>query len=101
MGDETAGVSDKEQLVISIRWVDNCFVVHEDFIGMHPLERTNADQVAAILNNALLRINLNLQCARWQCYDGAAAKAGEKTGVATQFKTTGMDMPQIWQSLMP
>ena len=82
MGDETAGVSDKEQLVICIRWVDNRFVVHEDFIGMHPLERTNADQVAAILKNALLRINLNIQRARWQCYDGGAAKAGEKTGVA-------------------
>ena len=100
MADET-DVSNKEQLVTCIRWVGDCFVIHEDFIGMHPLERTNADQVAAILNNALLRINLNLQCARWQCYDGAAAKAGEKTGVATQFKTTVMDMPQIWQSLMP
>ena len=82
MGDETAGVSDKEQLVICIRWVDNRFVVHEDFIGMHPLERTNADQVAAILKNALLRINLNIRRTRWQCYDGGAAKAGEKTGVA-------------------
>ena len=87
MGDETAGVSDKEQLVICIRWVDDCFVIHEDFIEMHPLERTNADQVVAILKNALLRINLNIQRARGQCYDGAATKADEKTGVATQIKT--------------
>ena len=54
---------------------------------MYPLERTNADQVVAILKNALLRINLNIQRARGQCYDGAATKAGEKTGVATQIKT--------------
>ena len=40
------------------------FVVHKDFIGMHPLERTSADQVVAILKNALLRINFNIQRAR-------------------------------------
>ena len=53
---------------------------------MHLLERTNADQVVAILKNALLRINLNIQRARGQCYDGAATKADEKTGVATQME---------------
>ena len=57
MADETADVSNKEQLAICIRWVDDCFVIHKDFIGMHPLERTSADQVVAILKNALLRMN--------------------------------------------
>ena len=61
MADETADISNKEQLFICIRWVDDCFVIHEDFIGMHPLERTNADQVVATLKNALLRINFNIQ----------------------------------------
>ena len=54
---------------------------------MHPLERTTADQVVAILKNTLLRMNLNIQRARGQCYDGAAIMAGEKTGVASQIKT--------------
>jgi len=75
MADETADVSNKEQLVVCIRWVDVCFVIHKDFIGMHPLKRTSADQVVAILTNVLR-----------QCYDGAATKAGEKTGIATQIK---------------
>ena len=83
MADETADVSNKEQLCI--RWVDDCFVIHDYFIGMHPLERANADQVVAILKNALLRINLNIQRARGQCYDRAATKAGDKTGVATPY----------------
>ena len=86
MADETAYVSKNEQLVICIRWVDDCFVIHEDFIGMHPLERTNADQVVAILKNALLNLNVQRARARGQCYDGAAE---EKTGVATQIKTIG------------
>ena len=38
MADETAYVSNKEQLVIYIRWADDCFVIYEDFIVMHPLE---------------------------------------------------------------
>ena len=62
MVDETADVSNKEQLVICIWWVDDCFVIHKDFIGMHPLERTTADQVVAILKNGLLTTNLNIQC---------------------------------------
>ena len=45
--DEAADVSNKEQLIICIWWVDECFVIHDDFIGMHPLERTNADQVVS------------------------------------------------------
>ena len=81
IADETADVSNKEQLVICTWWVDDCFVIHEDFISMHPLERTTADQVVAILKNALLRMNLNIQHACGQCYDGAATMAGEKTGV--------------------
>ena len=64
MADETADVFSKE-LVICIRWVDDCFVTHKDFIRMHPLERTNADQVVAILKNALPRINTNIQRALW------------------------------------
>ena len=54
---------------------------------MHPLERTSADQVVAVLKNAQLRINLNIWRLRGQCCDNAATKAGEKTGVATQIKT--------------
>ena len=76
MADETADVSNKEKLVFAFGGLTTV-------IGMHPLERTNVDQVA-ILKNALLRINLNTQRARGQCYDGAATKAGEKTGVSAR-----------------
>ena len=44
MADETAHVFNKEQLVICIPWVDDCFVIREDFIGMHPLERTTTTE---------------------------------------------------------
>ena len=83
MADETVDVSNKEQLVICIGWVNDCFVIHEDFIAMHLLERPNADQVAAILKNALLRIKRDFR----QSCDEVATKADQKTGVATQIRT--------------
>ena len=49
MADETADVSNKEQLVICIRWVDDDLVIHEDFIGMHPLKNTTADHIVSII----------------------------------------------------
>ena len=39
MPGETADVSNKEQLVIYIRWADDRFVVCEVFVGMHPSEK--------------------------------------------------------------
>ena len=48
MADETA-VSNTEQLVICIRWVDENLIAHEDFIGMHPIERTTADVIVGVL----------------------------------------------------
>ena len=89
MADETADVSIKEQLVVCIRWVDDKFVIHEDFIGMWPLPRTTADQIVETLREALQQMNLDIQNARGQCYDGAATMAGEKTGVATIKSVNG------------
>ena len=86
MADETADISNKEQLVICILWVDENFVVHEDFLGIHSLERTTADNIVFIIKDVLLRMNLKIQNARGQCYDGAATMAGKRKGVATQIK---------------
>ncbi|XP_029208676.2 zinc finger MYM-type protein 1-like [Acropora millepora] len=84
MADETADISNKEQLVVCIGWVDENFV-HEDFIAMYPLERTTADHIVAVLKNCI-SMHLRVENARGQCYDGASTMAGEKTGVATQIK---------------
>lgn len=87
MADETADVSVKEQLVVCIRWVNDKFIIHEDFMGMLPLPRTTGDQIVETLRDALQQMNLNIQNARNQCYDGAVTMAGEKTGVATKIKS--------------
>ena len=86
MADKTADISNKEKLVECIRWADENFAVHEDYIAMYPLERTTADHIVAVLKNCLISMHLRIENARGQCYDGASTMAGEKTGVATQIK---------------
>lgn len=49
MGDESADVANHEQLVICIRWVDDEFEIHEEFIGMHPLDGMSANVIVHVI----------------------------------------------------
>ena len=57
--------------------------MHEDFIGMYHVNKTDAESLMAAVTDILLRLNLPLSMCRGQCYDGAAVMAGVKSGVAT------------------
>ena len=86
MADETADISNTEQLAVCFRWIDKNMEVHEDFVGLHPLSKTTADSIVQVLKDVLLRMNLDLNDIRRQCYGGAATMSGKASGVATQFK---------------
>ena len=49
MGDETADISNKEQLALCIRWVDDDLQFHEDFIGIHKIPNTTADEIVKVI----------------------------------------------------
>ena len=53
---------------------------------MHPLANTKADHIVLVIKDILLLMNLKIQNARGQCYDGASVMAGIKSGVGTQLK---------------
>ena len=42
MVDQTSGVSDKEQAIFCICWVDENLFLYEDFLGLYEMEKTNA-----------------------------------------------------------
>ena len=86
MADETADISNTEQLAVCFRWIDKNMEAHEDFVGLPPLSRRTADSIVQVLKDVLLRMNLDLNDSRGQCYDGAATMSGKASGVATQFK---------------
>ena len=85
--DETADTSNKEQMVLCMRWVDENLIPHEEFIGLHAIPDTSADEIVAIIKDILLRMNLGIENARGQCYDGASSMSGKRSGVATQIKS--------------
>ena len=86
IADETKDVSNQEQLVVTIRWVDKMYDVHEDVIGMVNVVSTTADSITVTIKRVLENCNLSLSNCRGQAYDGAANMMGCLKGVAEQLK---------------
>ena len=85
MSDECTDASNREQLVICIRWVDSNLEAHEEFIGLYKIDNIQADTIVAVIRDALARLNLALSTCHGQCYDGASTMKGAKSGVATKL----------------
>ena len=68
---EVTDSSNKEQVIVCLRWVDKKFEPHEDFIGLHFVDDIRATTVH-VLKDTILRMNLQMFMCRAQCYDGAS-----------------------------
>ena len=86
MADETTDSSNKEQLVIVFRHVDNELFAHEEFVGLYQLDKTDATTIVTAIRDVLLMLNLDIHRLRGQCYDGASTMSGLKSGVARQIQ---------------
>ncbi len=86
MVDETTDVSNKEQLTLVVRWVDENFDVFEEFLGLYSLQTTTADSIVSAITDALLRFQISINKVRGQCYDGCSTMAGVQGGVATKIQ---------------
>ena len=83
LADETRDVSNREQLTICLRWVDENFDINEDFIGLVKLTDTKASIFS--IKDVLLRLGLLMNRCRAQGYDGASNFMGHMNGVAKNF----------------
>ena len=81
MADESTDASNIEQLVICICWVDKEMTVCEEYIGLMPVAQTNADTIVICIKDVLRHMNLRIQDARGQCYDGCSTMTGTKMGL--------------------
>ena len=68
IADEATDVNNREQLNLSIRYIDDDYVVHEDPIGLCSLPNTFAETVYSVLKDLLLRCDLSLKLCRGQAY---------------------------------
>ena len=56
IGDEAADISNKEQLVLCIRWVDDDLQFHEDFTGIHKIPNTTTDEIVKVIKVINLKL---------------------------------------------
>ena len=87
LADETRDISNKEQLVICIRWVDSQYTVFEEPIGMFNIPQTDSAAILAAMKDVLLRCSLPIEKCRGQGYDGASNMMGRLNGVASKLKS--------------
>lgn len=86
IADETTDCSRRSQLSIVLRWVDNQFEIHEDFVGFFELpEDATAQTLAIVLKDCLLRLGIDVSNMRGQCYDGASVMSGQRSDVAKRI----------------
>ena len=86
MADESADVSNKEQVVICIRWIDDNLIAHEDFISLKPVAKCTSEMIANVIKETINQMRLKVSNLRGQCYDDAAVIAGDKNGIAAKIK---------------
>ena len=86
MVDEMTDVSNKEQAVLCFRWVSDDLIAHEDFVELYGIENTEAKTLVNMILDVLTRLNLSIKKLRGQCYDGASAMSGPRSGVAKQIR---------------
>lgn len=84
--DETADISRKEQVSISFRITTLDFEVNEIFIGFYHTPNTKSSTLLKIVEDVLLRYNLQFCNLRGQCYDGAAAMSGKISGLQKRVR---------------
>ena len=77
---EVTDASNKEQVIVCLRWVDSYLEPHEDFIGLHVVDDIATDTIVHVLKDTVLRMNLDMSMCCAQCYDDTSnmKKAGKE-----------------------
>ena len=77
--------SNKEQLVICIRWIGKDLEVHVNVIGLYAVADISAQTIFKVVQDALVQVNLELNKCLGQCYDGSSTTSVPRSGVAKQL----------------
>ncbi|ESQ50249.1 hypothetical protein EUTSA_v10002181mg [Eutrema salsugineum] len=75
--DESADVSDKEQMAVVFRFVDKFGLVKERFIGISHVKETSSLTLKHAIDSLFAKNGLSLKKVRGQGYDGASNMKGE------------------------
>lgn len=80
-------MANKEQVVVCLKWVDESYEIYEYFVGLYVVECTKAQKkyYYAVITDVLLRFNPGVSKVPGQCYNGASAMSGEKSGFVAKL----------------
>ena len=87
IADEAADISNKENLSIVVRFVDNNQTICEEFAGFHLCEEgTTGLAIKNLIINAATELGISMNDCGGQCYDGAGNMAGRLNGASSLIK---------------
>ncbi|XP_041361969.1 zinc finger MYM-type protein 1-like [Gigantopelta aegis] len=84
--DGTQDIQGVEQEAICVRYIDDAYDVHEDFIGLYSVSEMTGASLSNMLQDALLRLDLPITHLRAQTYDGASNMSGKYQGCQALIK---------------
>ena len=84
MADESADISNKENLALVIRFIDSEQNVREEFVGLRECgEDLSGESIKNVIITSINDMGLSMDCCRGQAYDGAGSMAGKYVGAST------------------
>ncbi|XP_013381238.1 52 kDa repressor of the inhibitor of the protein kinase [Lingula anatina] len=86
LADETADVSNTEQVSLSLRYVDSTFQVQEKFVTFASTESTTGEALAGLVKSTIMDLGLDLENLVGQGYDGAGNMSGKVKGVQARIQ---------------
>ena len=81
MVDESADVSNKEQMAVVFRFVDKSGLVKERFVGVTHVKETSSLSLKSAVDDLFAKHGLSLKQLRGQGYDGASNMKGQFNGL--------------------
>ena len=83
IADEATDVAHKEQLCITIRWVDKSFDMYETPVELVNVPQTELETLTTVIKDSLIHLGLPIGQCRGRVYDGASNMSGH-SGVAAR-----------------
>ena len=79
--DESADVSEKEQMAVVLRYVDKCGLLKERLIAVVHVAETTSSCLKSNIDSLFTKYKLSWKQVRGQGYDGASNMRGEFNGL--------------------
>ena len=86
VADEATDISHHEQMSLSVRWVDDNYMIHEDTLCLVQLPNTKSSTIFHAIKDILIRCSLPLSQCCGQAFDGTANMSGIRNGIQALVK---------------